>query len=45
MDYRDTTAVKQTDEEVVLSLNRVEHVFGRLDPGGKSMNAVLIKGE
>jgi len=36
---------KTTDEEIVLSLNRIEHIFGRLDPDGKPLKAVLNKGE
>ena len=30
LDFRDTKLIKSTDEEVVLSLNRIEHVFGTL---------------
>lgn len=45
MDYRDTELTKKTEEEVVLSLNRIEHIFGRLDPDGKPLNAVLVHGE
>lgn len=45
MDYRDSKMVKETDEEVVLSLNRVEHIFGRLDGEGKQLKAVLVDGE
>ena len=45
MDYRDTEVTKSTDAEIVLSLNRVEHIFGRLDPDGKPLKAVLVKGE
>jgi hypothetical protein len=30
LDFRDTPAVKNSPDEVVLSLNRVEHVFGAL---------------
>ena len=45
MDYRDTEVTKSTDAEIVLSLNRVEHIFGRLDPDGKPLRAVLVKGE
>jgi hypothetical protein len=45
MDYRDTELTKTTDQEIVMSLNRIEHIFGRLDPEGKPLKAVLIKGE
>lgn len=45
MDYRDTDLTKSTDSEIVLSLNRIEHIFGRLDPDGKQLKAVLTKGE
>lgn len=45
MDYRDSKLVKETDEEVVLSLNRIEHIFGRLDAEGKPLKAVLTNGE
>lgn len=45
MDYRDTEVTKSTDAEIVLSLNRVEHIFGRLDPDGKPLRAVLVKEE
>jgi hypothetical protein len=45
MDYRDTDMTKTTDAEIVLSLNRIEHIFGRLDPDGKPLRAVLVKGE
>jgi hypothetical protein len=45
MDYRDTELTKKTEEEVVLSLNRIEHIFGRLDPDGKPLKAVLVDGE
>ena len=30
LDFRDTKLIKSTDQEVVLSLNRIEHVFGTL---------------
>ena len=30
LDFRDTKLIKSTDEEVVLSLNRLEHVFGTM---------------
>lgn len=45
MDYRDTELTKNTDQEIVMSLNRIEHIFGRLDPEGKPLKAVLTKGE
>lgn len=45
MDFRDSKLVKETDEEVVLSLNRIEHIFGRLDAEGKALTAVLAEGE
>ena len=45
MDYRDTEMTKTTDQEIVLSLNRIEHIFGRLDPEGKPLKAILTKGE
>ena len=45
MDYRDTELTKTTDQEIVMSLNRIEHIFGRLDPEGKPLKAVLTKGE
>lgn len=45
MNYMDSQMVKETEEEVVLSLNRIEHIFGRLDAEGKPLEAVLVEGE
>lgn len=31
LDFRDTAVVKASEEEVVLSLSRIENVFGKLE--------------